>query len=74
MWRIWLIFDPRRSLVALFAFLFALAIFIHFILLSTERFNWLEGAPVRAGEPTAQLVQPGDRLAQNTLPLRPLNQ
>ena len=43
MWRIWLLFDPRRALVALFTFLFGLAIVIHFILLSTDRFNWLEG-------------------------------
>jgi light-harvesting complex 1 alpha chain len=43
MWRIWLIFDPRRTLVALFVFLFVLALLIHFILLSTDRFNWLEG-------------------------------
>ena len=43
MWRIWLIFDPRRALVALFIFLFVLALLIHFILLSTDRFNWLEG-------------------------------
>ena len=43
MWRIWLIFDPRRALVALFTFLFVLALVIHFILLSTDRFNWLEG-------------------------------
>ncbi len=43
MWRIWLIFDPRRTLVALFGFLFALALLIHFILLSTNRFNWLDG-------------------------------
>ncbi|VVT04112.1 light-harvesting antenna LH1, alpha subunit [Rhizobium sp. EC-SD404] len=48
MWRIWLLFDPRRALVALFTFLFALALLIHFILLSTERFNWLEGAPQAA--------------------------
>ena len=45
MWRIWLLFDPRRVLVALFTFLFALALIIHFVLLSTDRFNWLEGAP-----------------------------
>jgi light-harvesting complex 1 alpha chain len=32
-------------LVALFTFLFALALLIHFVLLSTDRFNWLEGAP-----------------------------
>jgi light-harvesting complex 1 alpha chain len=43
MWRVWLLFDPRRTLVALFAFLFILAIVIHFILLSTDRFNWIEG-------------------------------
>lgn len=43
MWRIWLIFDPRRALVALFVFLFVLALLIHFILLSTDKFNWLDG-------------------------------
>ncbi len=43
MWRVWLIFDPRRTLVALFVFLFVLALLIHFILLSTDRFNWLDG-------------------------------
>lgn len=43
MWRIWLIFDPRRALVALAVFLFVLALLIHFILLSTNRFNWLDG-------------------------------
>ncbi len=53
MWRIWLLFDPRRALVMLFTFLFGLAIVIHFILLSTDRFNWLEGprkAPTKTGE------------------------
>jgi light-harvesting complex 1 alpha chain len=44
MWRIWQLFDPRQALVGLFAFLFALALVIHFVLLSTSRFNWLEGA------------------------------
>lgn len=57
MWRIWLIFDPRRTLVALFAFLFVLALVIHFILLSTHRYNWLEGpaaaAPAAAEAPAA---------------------
>jgi light-harvesting complex 1 alpha chain len=43
MWRIWTLFDPRRALVALFVFLFVLALLIHFILLSTSRFNWIEG-------------------------------
>ena len=49
MYRIWLLFDPRRALIGLFAFLFVLALVIHFILLSTSRFNWLEGHPVKAG-------------------------
>ncbi len=54
MWRVWLLFDPRRVLVALSVFLFVLALLIHFILLSTSRFNWLEG-PVRPGN-SAQLA------------------
>ena len=62
MWRVWLLFDPRRALVALFTFLFVLALLIHFILLSTSRFNWLEGparpvaanlAPLPAPAPAA---------------------
>ena len=55
MWRIWLLFDPRRTLIALFTFLFVLALVIHFILLSTDRFNWLEG-PRPAAAPAASLV------------------
>jgi light-harvesting complex 1 alpha chain len=47
MWRLWLLFDPRRALVVLSVFLFVLALLIHFILLSTDRFNWLEGAHSR---------------------------
>lgn len=45
MWRIWQLFDPRRALVGLFTFLFVLAILIHFILLSSPRFNWLGTSP-----------------------------
>lgn len=44
MHRIWMIFDPRRTLVALFTFLFVLAAVIHLILLSTAKYNWLDGA------------------------------
>ena len=51
MWRMWLLFDPRRTLIALFTFLFALALLIHFILLSTDRFNWLEGPAAHASAP-----------------------
>jgi len=44
MWRVWLLFDPRRALIALFVFLFTLALLIHFILLSSDRYNWIDGA------------------------------
>jgi light-harvesting complex 1 alpha chain len=54
MFRMWMLFDPRRALVALAIFLFVLALLIHFILLSTDRFNWLEG-PHRAGTATSQM-------------------
>jgi light-harvesting complex 1 alpha chain len=57
MHRIWLLFDPRRVLVALSVFLFTLAIFIHFILLSTDRFNWIEGPKPAA--PAAALPTTG---------------
>jgi len=44
MHKIWMIFDPRRILVANAAFLFTLALLIHFILLSTDKYNWIEGS------------------------------
>ncbi len=58
MYRVWLLFDPRRVLVALSVFLFVLALLIHFILLSTDRFNWLEG-PHRASVPGQLTPLPG---------------
>jgi len=65
MWRVWLLFDPRRALVGLAAFLFILAIVIHFILLSTNRFNWIEGPAVMAPvvvPATSALETPADVL------------
>ena len=50
MYKVWLLFDPRRVLVALFAFLFVLALIIHFICLSSDRFNWLEGHATKVGQ------------------------
>ncbi len=55
MWRLWTLFDPRRALVALFTFLFTLAVVIHFILLSTDRFNWLDGPSRGAAASSLQL-------------------
>lgn len=59
MWRIWRLFDPLRTLVAQSIFLFGLAAMIHLILLSTNKFNWMDGpkqatvAAVNAPLPTA---------------------
>ena len=57
MWRIWLMFDPARVLVAMAVFLFTLAILIHFILLSTDRFNWLDGPSAASVTPAAEVMQ-----------------
>lgn len=57
MWRIWLLFDPRRVLVAMAVFLFTLAILIHFILLSTDRYNWLEGTPIVVSEQSISTLE-----------------
>ncbi len=61
MWRMWQTFDGRRVLTSLAIFLFALAILIHFILLSTDRFNWLDGpsaAPMAAATAPAATATP----------------
>lgn len=63
MWRVWLLFDPRRVLVLLSVFLFTLAILIHFILLSTERFNWLETAAASSGNAHIEMLTPVDPVA-----------
>lgn len=44
MHNLWLIFDPRRTLIALFTFLGLLAFTIHFILLSSPEWNWISDA------------------------------
>ena len=49
MWKIWLQFDIRRVLVGLHVVMALLAFTIHFLLLSTDRYNWLDqasGAPI----------------------------
>ena len=61
MWRMWLLFDPRRVLIAMATFLFVLALLIHFILLSTNKFNWIEGTQTA---PAAAVVQDVSRLLQ----------
>ena len=41
MHRFWMLFDPRQVLTGGAVAVFTLAITIHFILLSTDRYNWL---------------------------------
>ena len=53
MWRLWQTFNPQRILSALAIFLFTLAILIHFILLSTTRYNWLEVSDSTPAAPAA---------------------
>ncbi len=58
MWRLWMIFDPRRTLVALGIFLFVLAVLIHFILLSTPKYNWLGGVQTTVAAAPATATTP----------------
>lgn len=45
MWKMWMNFDPRRVIIGLHAMIAVLALLIHFILLSSPRYNWLDTAP-----------------------------
>jgi light-harvesting complex 1 alpha chain len=56
MYKIWRIFDPRRVLIANAAFLFVLALLIHFILLSSDKYNWIEGSSATAPAAAAQMA------------------
>jgi light-harvesting complex 1 alpha chain len=59
MYRIWMIFDPRRTLIALFTFLFVLALLIHFILLSTNRYNWIDAGSRHSATSDMTPLPPG---------------
>ena len=56
MYKIWRIFDPRRVLIANAVFLFTLALLIHFILLSSDKYNWIEGSSAPASAAAAQMA------------------
>jgi light-harvesting complex 1 alpha chain len=51
MHRVWLWVHPIQFLAALYIFIGVLAFGIHFILLSTERYNWLAGPAARTHTP-----------------------
>jgi light-harvesting complex 1 alpha chain len=46
MWRIWLIFDPRRALIGVLTFAFGMVMLNHFIQLSTPRYGGWLNAPL----------------------------
>jgi light-harvesting complex 1 alpha chain len=58
MHKVWQRFDVNRLLPALAIFLFTLAILIHFILLSTDRYNWLEAPAAKADTAAAATAKP----------------
>lgn len=53
LYKIWLVFDPRRTLIALGGFLFVLALLIHFLLLASPAYNWFQEPEVEAPAPFA---------------------
>ena len=57
MYKIWYLVDPRRALIGLALFLATLAVTLHFIMLSTDRFNWIEG-PRASRVKTSEVVAP----------------
>jgi len=57
MWKIWQTSNPQRIMTALAVFLFTLAVLIHFILLSTDRYNWLDGAEPAAAAAITEATQ-----------------
>jgi light-harvesting complex 1 alpha chain len=59
MYRIWMLFDPRRALVALTAFLFFIVFLNHFVMLSSKYAFWLEAsASGKAPVATAKMAAP----------------
>jgi light-harvesting complex 1 alpha chain len=51
MWRIWLIYDPRRAFTAGTAFVFTIVMVNHFVQLSTPRYGtWLTQPRPAAGQ------------------------
>jgi light-harvesting complex 1 alpha chain len=51
MWRIWLIYDPRRAFTAGTAFVFTIVMVNHFVQLSTPRYgSWLTQPRPAAGQ------------------------
>ena len=51
MYKIWLIMDPRRTLVAVLVFTFGMVMVNHFVQLSTHRYgSWLNAGSTPAAQ------------------------
>jgi light-harvesting complex 1 alpha chain len=68
MHRVWLWVHPIQFLAALYIFIGTLAFGIHFILLSTERYNWLSGPATRGPAKKAEMIVPSPTAPQ--MPVR----
>jgi len=68
MHRIWLAFDPRRVMVALVGFLAVLALMIHFILLSSQRYSWIENGTLAPDQLSVSTSGPSATAEMSPLP------
>ncbi len=68
MHRLWLLYDPRRVMVALGGFLAVLALLIHFILLSSNRYSWIENGTLPADKAPVGAVAPAAAAEMAPLP------
>ena len=68
MHRIWLMYDPRRVMVAVAGFVGALAFVIHFILLSSQRYSWIENGTLSAGQAPVGVAAPAAAAEMSPLP------
>ena len=66
MHRIWLLYDPRRVMIALVGFLGVLALMIHFILLSSQRYSWIENGTLSSSQ--LSVAAPGAAAEMAPLP------
>ena len=56
MYRLWLIFDPRRVMIVMTLWLAVLALTLHFIMLSTDRYNWIDRSAAKPSVASAQMA------------------
>jgi light-harvesting complex 1 alpha chain len=61
-------FDPRRVMVALVGFLAVLALVIHFILLSSQRYSWIENGTLPADQAPVGASAPASAAEMSPLP------